>query len=349
MRTISIIGDGGWGTTLAIHLAKKKYSVILWGAFPDYVARVSKTRENKKFLPGHKIPRSVILTADMGEAVAEADLVVLACPSEYLTATLKKIKNCSYKGPPKSEILARPRQMIDDHLAGKVFLSVIKGIHPVSFKRMSQIIRDTLGPVPLAVLSGPTIAGELARGAATTAVVASSDQRLAKTIQNIFNSPVFRIYTNTDVTGVEIGGSVKNVIALACGVCDGLGLGTNAKAALLTRGLAEITRLGVALGGRKETFYGLTGLGDLATTCFSPNSRNRMVGQRLGEGKSIQSILKNMHAVAEGIVTAKAVYKLSKARNIPMPIVSEVYKIIAMGKNPRKAMADLMGRDIRSE
>ncbi len=329
MRTISIIGDGGWGTTLAIYLAKKKYPVFLWGAFPDQVSLVARTRENKKFLPGYKISRSIVLTADMQEAVSKADLIVLACPSEYLIPTLNKIKSCPYQG--------------------KSFLSVIKGIHPVSFKRMSVIVRDVLGPVPLAVLSGPTIARELAAGIVTTAVVASGNQRLAGNIQNIFSSSIFRIYTNTDVIGVEIGGSVKNVIALACGVCDGLGLGTNAKAAILTRGLAEITRLGTAMGGRIETFYGLSGLGDLATTCFSPNSRNRMVGQQLGEGKSIRTVLKGMSAVAEGIVTAKAVYRLSKSRNIPMPIVTEVYKIVVLNKNPRKAMADLMGRARKPE
>ena len=329
MRTISIIGDGGWGTTLAIYLARKKYPVFLWGAFPDYISLVARTHENKKFLPGHKIPRSVVLTADMREAVSEADLIVLACPSEYLARTLKKVKVCPYQG--------------------KIFLSVIKGIDPVSFRRMSEIIQDELGPVGLAVLSGPTIASELADEVATTAVVASSNKRLALDIQAIFNSPVFRIYTNTDVAGVEVGGSVKNVIALACGICDGLKLGTNAKAAILTRGLAEITRLGIMMGGRKETFYGLTGVGDLITTCFSPNSRNRTVGQQLGEGKSIHTVLKGMNAVAEGIVTAKAVYRLSKAKNIPMPIVTEVYKIIVLNKNPRKAMADLMARSPKSE
>ncbi len=329
MRTISIIGDGGWGTTLAIHLAKKKYPVILWGAFEEYVAATAKTRENKKFLPGHKIPKSVTLSSDMAAAIAKGDLIVLACPSEFIIPTLKKIKACPYKK--------------------KVFLSVVKGIDPVSFKRMSQIIVEILGPVRMAVLSGPTIAGELAGGVVTTAVVACRDVRLAKDIQHIFNSPVFRIYTNNDVAGVEIGGSVKNVIALACGLCDGLKLGTNAKAAILTRGLAEIARLGVAMGGRRETFYGLSGLGDLVTTCFSPSSRNRTVGEQLGKGKSIKSILKGMHAVAEGVVTAKAVYHLSKAKRIPMPIVTEVYHIITAGKNPRKAMADLMGRGVKAE
>ncbi|MBI3602466.1 MAG: NAD(P)-dependent glycerol-3-phosphate dehydrogenase [Candidatus Omnitrophica bacterium] len=329
IKTISIIGDGGWGTTLAIHLAKKKYPVLLWGAFPDYIAQVAKAHENKKFLPGYRIPLSVALTADIHRALQGGDLIVLACPSQYLMNVLGKIKTTPYQG--------------------KVFLSVIKGIHPVSFKRMSQIIREELGAVDLAVLSGPTIAGEVAAGLATTAVVACLQSSLAGQIQKIFHTSSFRIYTNNDVIGTEIGGSIKNVIAIACGVCDGLGLGSNAKAALLTRGLAEITRLGIALGGKKETFYGLTGLGDLVTTCISPQSRNRSVGEALGKGRKIKSILGPMSMVAEGIVTSKAVYRLSRKMRIPMPIGEQVYKIIFEGKNPRKAMADLMTRQPRTE
>ncbi len=329
IKSISIIGDGGWGTTLAIHLAKKGHKVCLWGAFPEQVALTARTRENAKFLPGYKIPKNVSLTANIAAAVHAADLVVLASPSEYLGGTLKKIKETDFRG--------------------KVFLSVIKGIHPETFQRMSEIIHAHLGKVPLAVLSGPTIAGETAAGIATTAVVACADHELAQSIQKLFDSSTFRIYTNTDLVGVEIGGSIKNVIAIACGICDGLGLGTNAKSAILTRGLAEIARLGVALGGKKETFYGLTGLGDLATTCFSPNSRNRTVGEAIGKGKSIKSILSGMHAVAEGVVTAKAVYRLSLKKKIPMPIVTEVYKILFLRKGPRKAMLDLMGRRLNAE
>ena len=272
LKKISIIGDGGWGTTLAIHLSHKKYPVTLWGAFPENVAQSIKSRENKKFLPGIKIPSQVRLTSDIDEAISFGDLIVLSTPSEYLTDTLSKIQNTSYKG--------------------KVFVSVVKGIHPKSFKRMSEIIQEYLPKVPLVVLSGPTIAGEVAQGIPTTAVAACKDQKLAAAIQKIFNSDTFRIYTNTDVIGVEFGGSVKNVIALACGICDGLKLGTNAKAAVLTRGLVEITRLGVSLGARRETFYGLTGLGDLVTTCFSPNSRNRTVGEALGRGAKDKGCLR---------------------------------------------------------
>ena len=329
IKKVSIIGDGGWGTTLAIHLSRKKYPVTLWGAFPDNIAQIAKSRENKKFLPGFKIPPQVRLTSNIDEAVLFGDLIVLCVPSEYLTDTLVKIQNTPYKG--------------------KVFASVVKGIHPKSFKRMSEIIHDHLPHMPLVVLSGPTIAVEVAKGIATTAVAACANEKLAKSIQKVFNSDTFRIYTNADVAGVEIGGSVKNVIALACGICDGLGLGTNTKAAILTRGLAEITRLGMVLGGRKETFYGLAGLGDLATTCFSPNSRNRTVGEALGRGKKIKDILGHMNAVAEGVVTARAVYHLARKKKVPMPIVAEVYKIIFENKSASHAMKDLMSRSLKSE
>jgi len=329
IKKVSIIGDGGWGTTLAIHLARKKYPVVLWGAFPKYVAQMVKTRENKKFLPGFKIPSTVRITSAIDEAVLFGDLIVLAVPSEYLIGTLKKIRHTLHQG--------------------KVFVSVVKGIHPQSFQRMSVIIQEYLPRMRLVVLSGPTIAGEVAAGIPTTAVAACRNKNLGLAVQKVFNSDTFRIYTNTDVAGVEIAGSVKNCIALACGICDGLKLGTNAKAALLTRGLAEITRLGVALGCRRETFYGLAGLGDLATTCFSPNSRNRRVGEALGKGQKIKKILARMDAVAEGVVTTRAVYHLARQKKIAMPIVSEVYKIIFENKAVERAMADLMGRSLKSE
>jgi len=302
---------------------------MLWGAFPANIAQIAQKRENKKFLPGYKIPSQVRLTSDIDEAIEFGDLVVLSVPSEYLTGTLKKIQETSYKG--------------------KVFVSVVKGVHPGSFKRMSEIIHDHLPHVPLVVLSGPTIALEVAAGIPTTAVAACGNEKLAVSIQKVFNSDTFRIYTNTDVVGVEIGGSVKNVIALACGICDGLKLGTNTKAAILTRGLTEITRLGMALGGRKETFYGLAGLGDLATTCFSPNSRNRTVGEALGRGQKIKDVLGRMNAVAEGVITARAVYHLARKKKIPMPIVTEVYRIIYANKSAQSAMKDLMGRSLKSE
>lgn len=329
LKSIAVIGDGGWGTTLAIHLARKGFPVILWGAFEENIVQLRKTRENKKFLAGYKIPKKVNLTSNLYQAVDNADLILLATPSEYLEGVLSKLKGGNFKH--------------------KVFLSVVKGIHPKTHQRMSDLIYAYLGKVKLAVLSGPTIAGEVAAGIPTTAVVACADKKIASTIQQMVHTDTFRIYTNQDIIGVEIGGSIKNVIALACGMCDGLGLGTNAKAAIVTRGLAEITRLGVALGGKRDTFYGLTGLGDLTTTCFSPHSRNRTVGESLGRGLSIKTILKSMPQVAEGVVTAKAVYHLAQKKHIPMPIVEQVYKIIFEGKNPQQAMGDLLNRSIKAE
>ena len=329
IKRISVIGDGGWGTTLALYLDARGYDVLVWGAFADYVKQVSEKHENIKFLPGIKISKRITWSADLSSAVAHADLIVLATPSQYLANVLHKIK-------------------IFDH-SKKVFLSVVKGIDMESLKRMSQIIHDELGNIPLAVLSGPTIASELAHGHVTTAIIASNNQALVAKLQNVFHSELFRIYTSNDVIGVELGGSVKNVIALACGICDGLGLGTNAKAAILSRGLAEMARLGAAMGAKKETFYGLAGLGDLVTTCVNAQSRNRTVGEAIGRGKDIQTILNSMSMVAEGVGTAKAVYRLSKKLKIKMPISEEVYNIIYKRKKVKAALESLMARSFKSE
>lgn len=329
IKKISVIGDGGWGTTLAVYLAGKKFPVTLWGAFADNIRAIQKTRYNAKFLPGIKIPRAVQATADLSAAVGQADLLVIAVPSEFAGGVVQKLGRLD--------------------LSGKAILSVIKGIDTRQLKRISQIIRQELGNVPLAVLSGPNIATEVARGVPSTAVIASNNATLAKSLQRIFNSQRFRIYTNTDLIGIELGGSLKNVIAIACGVCDGLGFGTNTKAALLTRGLAEMARLGQAMGAKFDTFYGLAGLGDLATTCFSPSSRNRTVGEQLGKGKNIRQITANMAMVAEGVITAKAVHQLSQKYKIPMPISTEVYNILYRGKKPQKAVADLMRRKLKVE
>ncbi len=326
---ISIIGDGGWGTTLAIYLAKKSYPVKLWGAFPEYVQQVKKSRVNRKFLPGVEIPSTVDITSDLGLAINESEIIVLAVPSQFLRPVLKKIKK--YK------------------LTNKIILSVIKGIETSTLMRVSEVIEDVVGKITFAVLSGPTIAGEVVKGIPTTAVVASQSRRVAQDLQEIFNSDTFKIYTNSDVIGVEIGGSLKNVIAIACGVCDGLGYGTNTKAAIVTRGLAEISHLGKALGARPLTFSGLSGLGDLITTCFSPHSRNRTVGEHLGKGKPIASILESTHTVAEGVETAKAAYRLGVKHNIPMPLITEIYNILFKNKSPQTAVTDLMHRKTKSE
>jgi len=326
---IAILGDGGWGTTLAILLSKKGYAVTLWGAFSAYTKTMVKTRYNPKFLPGIKIPRQIEITNDIKSAVDDKEIIVLAVPSQYTRLTLRKISGCFAKKT--------------------IFLSVTKGIEIGSSKRMSEVIRAELGPVKLAVLSGPTIASEVAKEVPTAAVAASADKRIRKTIQTIFSTKRFRVYTNPDVIGVELGGSLKNVIAIACGVSDGLGFGTNTKAAILTRGIAEISRLGEAMGAKLETFSGISGLGDLVTTCISKQSRNRSVGELIGKGKNLKEIYRNMQMVAEGVPTAKSAYALSLKYNIEMPIIKEVYHLLYKNKSPRQAVNDLMTRKSKEE
>lgn len=331
IRTIGVIGDGSWGTTLAVYLAQKEYPVKLWGPFPEYIQQMQQNRYNPKFLPGVRFPETLELVEKLDSLLNTSDLIIFAIPSQYASGILTKIR----------------KTKID--LSKRLFLSVTKGIDKTSLRRISEIIRAELGNIPLAILSGPTISTEVAKGIPTTAVVASKNAAIARKIQDVLNSDSFRIYTNTDIIGVELGGSIKNIIAIACGVCDGLGLGTNTKAAIVTRGLAEISRFGKALGGKEKTFYGLTGLGDLVTTCFSPQSRNRSVGEQLGQGKTIDQILASMDMVAEGVETAKGVYKLSLKHKIPMPIVTEVYQIVCKNKKPQDAMSDLMNRKVTSE
>jgi len=312
-------------------LAKKDFKVRLWGPFPEYVRQMEHNRYNPRFLPGVQIPSNVEFVEKLDSALDQSDLVIFAIPSKYALRVLKKIK--------KTNIA----------LSKRIWLSVTKGMDTTSLLCISEIMREQLGRIPLAVLSGPTIAKEVAQGIPSTAVVASSNIKIARKVQDVFNSPSFRIYTNTDVIGVEVGGSIKNIIAISCGVCDGLKLGTNTKAAIMTRGLAEMARLGQALGAKVHTFSGLTGLGDLVTTCISSQSRNRHVGEHLGQGKSIKEILTEMEMVAEGVETVKAVYKLSRKYRISMPITEEVYQIIYRRKKPAQAVSDLMNRKTKAE
>jgi glycerol-3-phosphate dehydrogenase (NAD(P)+) len=326
---IAVLGDGSWGTTLAILLAKKGYPVTLWGAFPDYIEYLRRRRINTKFLPGEKIPGSIYLTAKLKEAVASSQIIMLAVPSRYLRKVVRRLKKEDY--------------------SGSAFLSLAKGIENNTLMRMSEVIEEELGPVKVAVLSGPTIAVEVSRGIPTTAVVASKDALLAQRLQDLLTTDRFRVYTNSDVIGVELGGSLKNIIAIACGISDGLGFGTNAKAALLSRGLAEIRRLGVAMGACPETFSGLSGLGDLVTTCISPFSRNRFVGEQIGKGKKLIQVLKKMEMVAEGVFTTKAASRLAAKFNVEMPITKEVYLVLYRGKHPLKAVDELMARQRKRE
>ena len=330
INKITILGDGGWGTTLAILLARKGYRITLWGAFKDNIAEVNKTRINQKFLPGIRLPSSIILTSDLVLALKAADLIVLAIPSQFIRQLLKRLKELNINSIP--------------------FLSVVKGIETETLMRVSEIIYQELGKsLKLAVLSGPTIALEVAKEVPTTAVVSSSSEKLSKSVQRVFTTSRFRVYTNPDVVGVELGGSLKNVIAIACGISDGLGFGANTKAALLARGLAEISRMGIAAGAKKETFSGITGLGDLVTTCISQHSRNRSVGEQIGKGGKLKNILSRMNMVAEGVATAKAAYLLGKKYRISMPITNEVYSVLYKNKDPFKAVNDLMTRQRKEE
>lgn len=328
---ISILGDGGWGTTLAILLHNKGFKVSLWGAFKDYVSYLDRKRVNIKFLPQIKIPKGIEITADLNSAIYAKGIIILAIPSQYLRGVLKKIKE------------------LDCPLGDAVYLSVIKGIEIGTLKRMSEVIRDELGSVNLAVLSGPTIAHEVAQGIPTTAVIASGDNNLRKYLQGIFMTGRFRVYTNEDVIGVELGGSLKNIIAIACGISDGLGFGTNTKAAILSRGLVEISRLGYTMGAKAKTFSGISGLGDLVTTCISLYSRNRFVGEQIGKGKALKQVRTHMQMVAEGVPTTRSAYALSLKHKVDMPIVKEVYSVLYKNKSPERAVRDLMTREKKEE
>jgi glycerol-3-phosphate dehydrogenase (NAD(P)+) len=327
---ISIIGDGGWGTTLAIILSKKGYKVSLWGAFPDYCAKVAKNRVNSKFLPGIRIPGNIEITGDLESVLFGKELVVFAVPSQHMREVLKKVKVTGYS-------------------KDAVYLSVTKGIEIGTLKRMSEVIHGELGNIKIGVLSGPTIAHEVAKGIPTTAVVSSHDKEISSYLQNIFITDKLRIYTNPDVIGVELGGSLKNVIAIACGISDGLGFGTNTKAGILSRGLAEISRLGHAMGANTRTFSGLSGLGDLVTTCISNYSRNRFVGEQLGKGKTLKQIESHMQMVAEGVPTANSAYALSKKYKVEMPITAATYQVLYNNKTALKAVKELMTRKKKGE
>ncbi|MBI5124401.1 MAG: NAD(P)-dependent glycerol-3-phosphate dehydrogenase [Candidatus Omnitrophica bacterium] len=328
-KKISIIGDGGWGTTLAILLSQKGYPVKLWGAFPDYIEALKTNRVNNKFLPGIRIPQEIDITSSLDDTMEKGEIIVLAVPSQYMRGVLTRLTTYD--------------------LSGKIFISVTKGIENKTLKRMSEVAHEILGKVSLAVLSGPTIAHEVAQGIPTTIVASSKDIVLAKEAQEIFMTDRFRVYANTDVTGVELGGSLKNIIAIAAGISDALGFGTNAKAALLTRGLVEMARLGLAMGAKKETFYGLSGLGDLTTTCISQYSRNRHFGEEIGRGKGLKEALKETEMVVEGVVTTESAHELAKKHKVEMPIIAEIYKVLYEKKDPKRAVHDLMTRSPKEE
>ena len=326
---ISILGDGGWGTTLSLLLAGKGYTIKLWGAFPSYVKEVQKIRENRKFLPGFKIPENVELVTSLHEACVGSEWIVLAIPSQFMRSVLQGVK--------KEKI---------DH---KFFVTVAKGLETQSLKVMSQVIREELGRVKLAVISGPTIARDVALKMPAAASVASADAGLAAKVREIFTTEYFSLFESDDMLGVELGGSLKNVIAICAGIVEGMGYGSNTRAVLFARGVAEMARLGEAMGGKRQTFTGLSGLGDLATTCLSPHSRNRWLGEEIGKGKPLGKVLKETEMVVEGVETAKAAYRLSKKYKVPMPISQAVYEILFEGCDPKEAVLALMKRGPHKE
>jgi len=327
---ITIIGDGGWGTALSIELAKNSREVSLWSNFPDYAKRLRDVRINDKFLKDIRIPDAVCITCDMKEALSGAGLVILAVPSKYFRDILQKV------GPAVS--------------GNPIFVSAAKGIETGVLMRMSEVCGDVLGKDrKIAALSGPSIAIEVAKGFPATIVAASKDLSLAETVQRAIASERLRVYTSDDIIGVELGGSLKNIIAIAAGMSDSLGFGTNSKAAILTRGMAEISRLGIAMGARSETFAGLSGMGDLITTCISRYSRNRWFGEMLGSGGKAEDIIRRTEMVVEGVTTAKSARDLSIEYKIDMPISAGIYSVIYEGKDPKKAVRDLMARTLKPE
>ncbi len=326
----AILGAGAWGTAIALGLAQNpQHGVALWSARPENARLLQERRENVRLLPGVPIPAAVRLTADIAEAVAAADLLITAIPTVHLRPTLRRIA------------AALP--------ADVPVLSLTKGVEIGTFRRPTEIIAETCGPRSLAVLSGPSHAEEVARGLPTTVVAASSDLALARWVQQRFSTERFRVYTNLDVVGVELAGALKNIIGIAAGISDGLGFGDNAKAALLTRGVTEMARFGVARGAEPQTFWGLAGIGDVITTCISPHGRNRQVGLRLAQGEKIDAILAGMSMVAEGVYTTRSVHEQSRHMEIPMPITAEVYRVLYEGKDPRSAVTDLMLREPKGE
>ena len=329
---IGVIGAGSWGTTLANLLAKKGFNIALWVYEDDLIQSIATKRENPLYLPGVKLSEKIIPTGSLKEVCQHKDLLINVIPSQIV------------------------RQMMQDihpYLSSQVKLvSATKGIENNTLLTMSGVFKEVLPTKDgeqLAVLSGPSFAFEVSKETPTAVTIASENQELAKQLQKVFSTPYFRAYTNSDVLGVELGGALKNVIAIAAGISDGLGFGHNTRAALITRGLAEISRLALKMGANALTLSGLAGLGDLILTCTGELSRNRSVGIKLGKGMELTNILRDMRMVAEGIKTTKAAYDLSKKMEVAMPITEQVYYILYQNKNPKEAVTELMTRDLKVE
>ena len=326
---IAVIGDGGWGTANALLLVGYGHDVTVWGAFPDYIEEQRRTRRNEKFLKGVVLPDALKLTVDREEAVKGAEIVVLAPPSKFFASVMEGFKGL----------------ITDDQLV----VSLTKGLCEASNKRMTELAKEILGLKSVVALAGPTHAEEVSRGIPTTIVAACEDEEKAKKVQRVWSGPKFRVYTSPDPVGVEIGGAVKNVIAIAVGCSDGMGFGDNTRAALITRGLAEMKRFVLAYGGKPETLSGLAGIGDLIVTCTSVHSRNHSVGERLGKGEKIKDILGSMQMVAEGVWNYKVVHDLAAKLGVEMSICDLVYALCYEDFDAKKAVEAMMGRELKSE
>lgn len=329
MKKIGIIGAGSWGTALAVLLNNNGQQVTVWSVIEDEIKMLKEEREHKDKLPGITLSENIQFTTNLQEAIQGKDLLVLAVPSPYTRSTSKKMK----------EFVAE----------GQIIVNVAKGIEENTMKTLTAIIEEEIPQAVVTVLSGPSHAEEVGRGLPTTCVVGAQEEATAVYIQEIFMNNVFRVYTSDDILGIELGGALKNVIALAAGVADGLGYGDNIKAALITRGISEISRLGVAMGGRKETFGGLTGIGDLIVTCASMHSRNRRAGILIGKGYSVDEAMKEVKMIVEGVYSAKAALQLSKKYNVELPIIEQVAAVLFEGGSPNNAVDALMGREKKSE
>ncbi len=326
---IAVIGSGSWGCAIAILLAEKGNDVYLWSWRREETDRLSSDRENKAVLPGKHFPDKIVCTHDIEIAARDADLIVTVVPSPAVRDTAKQLSPYVKKNT--------------------VIVNLSKGIEDGTLMTLSEVIESEIPQAEIAVMSGPSHAEEVSENLPTTNVAAAKNIETAKYIQNIFTTEVFRVYTSDDILGAELGGALKNVIALCSGISDGIGYGDNTRAALMTRGIAEIKRLGIAMGAKAETFAGLSGIGDLIVTCTSMHSRNHRAGILLGKGYSIDETLKEVAMVVEGVNTARAAYNLSKKYNVSMPITAEAFKVLFEGKDPKKAVTDLMTRSKTSE
>ncbi len=329
VRHTAILGAGGWGTALAILWSKRGNPLTLWGHNPDRVAQLRATRENTEYLPGVKIPESIAITSDIADCTS-ADLIVFVTPSVALRPVAERLRTAGLS-------------------SRAILLSCTKGIEHGTGKRMTEVLHEIFPDNTVAVLSGPNLAAEVSRDLPSAAVLGCRNPQCAEELQSYLGSERFRIYSSDETIGIELGGALKNVFAIAAGASDGFSLGDNSKAALVTRSLAELLRLGTAMGGNPRTFYGLSGAGDLIATCFSQLSRNRRVGERLGRGETLAQISASTHTIAEGIPTAQSAYECARRFQIETPIIDQIYSVVHEGKRPADAMQALLARDQKAE